>query len=231
MRILLALATLIAGAGSAHAAERRYAVTDFDRVRVIGPMRVNIVKGRAVTAMARGTPQALDDVVLEVIGNELTVRLAPRVSGGNARMTDVPAVVSVTVPRLTSVRLSGSGRVSVDSMAAMQTAIGLTGSGSVLVGSLTADRASIGLTGSGSIVVGGSVKTLTAASRGSGTIAGDQLLADDTTLTAATSGTVALTARRTATVAASGSGSVAIAGSAACTVNNSGSGTVACGRP
>ena len=78
------------------------------------------------------------------------------------------------------------------------------------------------------ITVAGTVKTLTAASRGSGSLSGIALKANDATVTAATSGTIALTVLRSATITASGVGSVEIAGPAACTIANSGSGTVQC---
>ena len=53
IRILLALLALAALAAPAAAADRRYSVTDFDRVIVEGPYVVRLVVGRTSVGDAR----------------------------------------------------------------------------------------------------------------------------------------------------------------------------------
>lgn len=215
--------------GGAQAAERRLSVTDFDRVRVIGSANVDIGKGVATSAFASGAPEALDDLVVEVIDRELIVQPRARVASTWSGNGSPPARVRVTVPRLTAVRLSGSASVTVAELSAPSIAMAVTGSGRLIVKSAIADRATLGLTGSGIVIASGKIKSLTAATRGSGRVDAAALTADDLTLTAATSGDLSLTANRSASVTSSGSGSLVILGEPACTVTNTGSGEVRCG--
>lgn len=217
-------------ASGSEAAERQLSVTDFDRVRVVGSAQVDIGKGRAVSAFASGSPEALDDLVVEVIDRELIVQPRARVASTWSGNGGPPARVRVTVPRLTAVRVSGSANVTVAELAATTISMAVTGSGRLDVKSAIADRATLGLTGSGTLIANGRVKTLQAAIRGSGRIEAATLSADDLTLSAAASGDLSLTANRSATITSSGSGTLTILGQAACTVSNTGAGEVRCGR-
>ncbi len=217
-------------ASGAQAAERRLSVTDFDRVRVVGSAQVDIAKGRAVSAFASGSAEALDDLVVEVIDRELIVQPRARVASTWSGNGGQPARVRVIVPRLTAVRVSGSANVTVAEIAATTISMAVTGTGRLDVKSAIADRATLGLTGSGTLIANGRVKTLQAAIRGSGRVEAAALTADDVTLTAAASGEFSLTANRSAAVTSSGSGTVIILGQAACTVSNTGAGEVRCGR-
>jgi hypothetical protein len=230
VRSVLFALLVTALASEADAAERRLSVTDFDRVRVIGATQVNIAKGRAVSAFASGSPEALDDLVVEVIDRELIVQPRARVASTWSGNGGAPARVRVTVPRLTAVRVSGTASVSVAELSAASIAMSVTGAGRLDVKSAIADRATLGLTGSGTLTANGKVKSLLAGIKGSGRVEAAALVADDLTVTAATSGELALTANRSATVTSSGSGMVTISGSPACTVSNTGSGEVRCGR-
>ncbi len=230
MRSVAAILIAATSASGTIAAERRLSVTDFDRVRVIGATQVDITKGRAVSAFASGSPEALDDLVVEVIDRELIVQPRARVASTWSGNGGQPARVRVTVPRLTSVRVSGSASVTVSELSAGSIAMAVTGAGRLDVKSAIADRATLGLTGSGTLVASGRVKSLLAGIKGSGRVEAAALVADDLTVTAATSGQFTLTANRCATVTSSGSGAVTIQGSPACTISNTGSGEVRCGR-
>jgi hypothetical protein len=63
---LLLLAPLMAA--PAHAAERGYSVTDFDRIRIDGPYRVTLTTGRSPGARAVGAQAAIEGVAVEVQG-------------------------------------------------------------------------------------------------------------------------------------------------------------------
>ena len=72
-KILLAIAALALSAPAA-AAERRYPVTDFDRVVVEGPYIVRLTAGPSSSATARGTQAALDRATIDVTGTTLRIR-------------------------------------------------------------------------------------------------------------------------------------------------------------
>src|SRR3546814_18205842 len=76
-RIMLAALALTATA-PAQAAERRYTVTDFDRLRVDGPFVVTLATGKSPSAPAYGASRALEPVSTAVSG--MTLRTRPNSS-------------------------------------------------------------------------------------------------------------------------------------------------------
>jgi len=62
LRFFVSLLVLLGVASAASAAERRYTVTDFTRVRVDGGYGVKVTTGVSPFATASGTPAALDAV-------------------------------------------------------------------------------------------------------------------------------------------------------------------------
>lgn len=223
---LLALGAL---ASPAVAAERRFTVTDFDRVEVQGPFQVVLKTGRSNGAVARGTPQALDRVSIEVQGRLLRVK--PSLSGWGNYPGEAPGPASIELSThdLRSVLVQGSGSLGIDAARAMRFSLAVFGSGSIALDALEADVLDLSLVGSGRIAVGGRAKNVRATVEGAGDLDALKLQAQDLLINAGTSGTVAASALRTAKVNSSGSGDVSVAGSPACTVDRRGSGAIACG--
>src|SRR6187431_1946129 len=73
-RLLLAFVVLVATAAPAAAVERRYSVTDFDRIEVEGPYIVRLTTGRTTSAVANGSQAALDRATVNVSGGTLRIR-------------------------------------------------------------------------------------------------------------------------------------------------------------
>jgi len=73
MRLLLA-ALIFATSVPAVAAERRYSITDFNRVEVDGPYQVTLTTGGSSSARATGSSAALDRLSIEVMGQTLRIR-------------------------------------------------------------------------------------------------------------------------------------------------------------
>jgi len=224
--ILFALAALPT---AAHAAERRFTVTGFDRVQVDGPYEVVLTTGRSTSAVASGTAVALHGVSIDVQGGTLRIRPKTGAWGGYPGEDAGPVRIALGTMSVKGAVLSGSGSLSIDKVAAMRADLSLSGSGRLAVGTVTADLLSVASQGSGALALGGKVKSLRAAVQGSGALEGEGLSADDAVITSATAGEIALTVRRAATVTSSGSGGTRIVGSPACTVRRTGAGPVRCG--
>ena len=94
-------------AAPAQAAERRYSVTDFDRVVVEGPYIVRLTTGRPSSAVAHGTREALDRVIVDVQGQTLRIRRNRSAWGGNPGAEAGPVTVELATRTLLSARLVG----------------------------------------------------------------------------------------------------------------------------
>lgn len=229
VRLTAILLCALVGAPAA-AAERSFSVTSFDRIRVEGPFAVTVTTGRAPSARARGSAEAIERVQLRVEGRTLLIR--PNLSGwgGYPGRQDAPAAIAVSTPELHTAILLGSGRLDVDRMRGARAVLTSEGSGRISVRALDVDVASLAAAGAGGIEAAGRAKQVSAVARGAAEIRGADLLTPDLNLVAETAGTVTLQATRSAKVRASGVGSVEVLGTAACEVQKLGSGPLRCGR-
>ena len=224
------LAVLVLGTAPATAAERRYTVTDFDRIQVDGPYRVSVVTGRHSAARASGTSAALDRLSVEVQGRMLRIRPNSSGWGGNDRDAQEPVTVEVTTDTLRYAGINGSAIVEIDRLEAMRVDLVVAGSGRIEASSIKADRLNLNLLGSGQMRLAGATKSARAEIHGSGDLSASGLIAADADIFADTAGTIAMEVTRSANVVASATGDVAITGNAACTVKRQGTGRVVCGR-
>lgn len=212
------------------AAERGYSVSDFDRIRVSGPYRVEVVTDRSTVVKAKGSAQALDSVTVDVQGRALLIR-PNRTGWTGAQSADVPpAIIYVRAPALREATITGSGALTLSGLKGLRVFLGVEGSGTLTANGIAADRLEVGVIGTGRLVAAGTARLATVTSRGSGAVEAGRLSVDDLTITWESAGDGQFSARRTAKANSVGAGNVVITGSAACTVNAVGNGTVDCGR-
>ena len=228
MPFLFACAALAAPAA---AAERRFTVTDFDRVQVEGPFEVVLVTGKAPSAVATGDSQAaLDRLSVDVQARTLRVRANVSAWGGYPGKSVGSARLTLSTHDVRAVTVAGSGMLDVDRVRAMRFDAALSGTGRLGIASVESDTLMVGLIGSGTIAMAGKAKALRATVPGAGNFEASGLVVEDLDLNAATAGTIAVTARRTAKVTSHGAGKIQVLGNPACTVAQRGSGPVACGE-
>lgn len=228
IRILFALLGLFALAAPAAAVERRYPVTDFDRIVVEGPYVVRVMIGRTTTASANGSQDALDRLSIDVSGTTLRIRRNTQWAGTPSAQ---PGVLTVTLStrNLRSVRLVGPASFEVDGVRGQRVDLTVEGSGRLRAGNIAADTLQLGLRGAGRLELTGRAGILRADVQGTGELAAAGLTADNATLMTTTMGNVSLAARTSASVTANGLGEVVITGRPACTVRGPGAGQVRCG--
>lgn len=212
------------------AAEKRYAIQDFDRVQVFGPFNVTIQTGRATSVMATGDQQALDAVSVVSSGGVLTVQTLAKARSAWKEQPHAAARLMVVIPQLKGVRLLGSGTISAAEMRGISNDVSLSGSGQINIARLTSDVATVFLSGSGRITLAGTAKTASANITGSGDLDASHLSTSDLKIVSASSGVIRAKALRTADVKQNGGGEVHIAGRPSCIVDNPGSGTTRCGE-
>jgi Putative auto-transporter adhesin, head GIN domain len=226
IRIMLVLLPL---AAPASAAERRYTVTDFDRIRVDGPFHVKLATGKPSAALATGSAQAIDQVSIEVQGRTLRVRPNPNAWGGYPGAGPGPIAIQLSTHGLRSATVQGSGSILIDKASTMRFEASVSGSGRIGVASIEADKLNLSLIGAGRIEIGGKAKELRASIHGAGDLDATGLIAENAVIGADTSGEIAVGVQHTAKVTATGAGDVKIVGEPACTVDAKGSGRVLCG--
>ena len=85
---------------------RDFEVSDFERLEIAGPFDVEVQIGAAASVQARGPEWALDAISVEQDGERLFI--------GCDGECDGDVSMTVTVPQLSALRVSGSGDVSID---------------------------------------------------------------------------------------------------------------------
>ena len=226
--LLLGLA-LVAAAAPAHAVDRRFAVTDFDRVVVEGPYIVRLTTGPATSAVASGPQAGLDRLQLDV--NERTLRIRRNRSGwsGNPGAQQGPISVELTTRTLRSARLIGPATLDIDRAEGLRVDLIVEGAGRLRAANVAADNLSVGLAGSGSLEIAGTAEIVNADIQGTGDVDGSRLRADNARITTTTTGRVSFEVTREANVNALGLGEITITGDPACTLRGANADQVTCG--
>jgi hypothetical protein len=228
-RLILA-ALALAAAAPLHAAERRYTVTDFDRVQIDGPFVVRLSTGKPSSATAEGSDEAIERVSIDVQGRTLRIRPNRSAWGGYPGEAAGPLAIALTTHDLRGVSLTGSGSLTVDKAEAMRFDVAVSGSGGVTLGQVQADILVLGLLGSGRIAIGGRAETLRATVQGSGDLDAGALSVENAEINSDTAGSVEVAVSETAKVTATGPGDTRVDGSPTCTVQALGAGRVMCGK-
>jgi len=218
---LLAFAAL-ALAAPATAATRNFGIQDFDRIRVAGPFKVQLVTGVAPFAKATGASDAIDDISIEVQGRTLVVQQnASSWSSFPGRNSGL-VTIDIGTHDLSAAWLNGSGLLSIDHVKEPSFELTVQGAGSASVGNITVDTLKIGLSGSGSATLSGTAPQLTATLFGASTFDGSALTAKDATIGAQGTAVVKLTATDAVKIDAEGPVTLTLSGNPACTLRSQG---------
>ncbi|MBO9712407.1 head GIN domain-containing protein [Sphingomonas sp.] len=211
-------------APSGTGATRSYAATGFTGVDVRGSDDVIVKAGQAFSVTAQGDSKLLDKLDIRVDGDTLRIgrKESWSWSGGNARIT-------VTMPKLTSASVAGSGNLTAD-RAEGDFSGDLAGSGNLEVAGLAGGKVDLSVAGSGNIKVSGTAQSLHADTAGSGDIDARGLKTSSANVSVAGSGNVNGNVEGEADVSIVGSGDVDLGASAHCKVSAMGSGEAHCGR-
>jgi hypothetical protein len=213
---------------AAAADSQTYAVVPFEEVSTVGPQDVVIEIGDTQSVRAEGSRDALSQLEAVVENGRLTIRPKNEFRAGFNWGRLQSATFFVTVPKLTSVALAGSGDVRVGHIEGDRFEGSVAGPGELSIGLLQVDDADLSIAGPGSLVVAGASDQARVSIGGSGEVDAAALKSETATISIGGSGDVALTVESRARISVMGSGDVQIIGPASCSVSRMGSGEVVC---
>jgi len=222
MHFRLLVFAAVSLAAPATAATRNFGIEDFDRIRVMGPFKIQLVTGVAPFAKATGASDAIDDISVEVEGRTLVVQ--QNASNWNSFPGQNSGLVTISIGThdLSAAWLNGSGSLSVDHIRAPSFEMTIQGSGSVSVANIAVDRLKLGMSGSGSVTVAGTAAQLTATLFGASTFDGSALTAKDANIGAQGTAVAKLTATDAVKIDAEGPVTLTFGGKPACTLRSQG---------
>jgi len=232
MRTILLSTVLVFGVacsgavpGTALAADRSFAVSDFTKLKLNGSPDVNVRTGSTASVRATGSSADLERLEIAVRNDELVIGTK---RGTYTGWSKDGIKVFVTVPMLRAASLSGSGDIRIDRIKGSSFAGAVQGSGDMAIGTIDADKVSLSVNGSGDIMAAGRCGSGNYAVNGSGDIDASGLKCQTLSVAVSGSGDVSGHASQTANLSISGSGDIDIAGGARCTKATRGSGQVRC---
>ena len=226
-RIGLALLALLAAA-PASADERRFPLTDFDRVIIEGPYVVHIVVGRPTAVTATGARQALDLLTLDQQGQMLRVRRNRTASAGGVNPVAGVVHIELAARSLRSARIIGPTQLVVEGARGIDLELSVEGSGSLRATGVDAERLSLALIGSGGLDITGATRALTGNFQGTGEIRAAELRASRANVVSTNSGGIELTVNGPATITSNGLGAIHVGGRPDCTIRGMTPDVVAC---
>ncbi|MGH6649912.1 MAG: head GIN domain-containing protein [Sphingopyxis sp.] len=224
----LAAATLLT-ATSASAAEKRYGLTSFETIEVTADVAVEVVTRSPVSAVATGSPDALDRLTVEARDGRLIIGQKIYAGDENRRQPLGQVLLRVNAANLRSASIVGAGSLQIDRLKGTKVEIGLRGPGRLTVGAVTTDRLSVAMIGNGTMTLGGTAKIAQMTLSGAGAVDAGKLAVGELVTSSEGTGDHVFQAVKSAAITTRGLGRTVVLGKPVCTVRNAGSGTVQCG--
>jgi hypothetical protein len=208
---------------------RTYDATGFTAVDLRGSDDVDVKIAPQFSVRAEGDSKSIEQLEITVVNGELRIGRKNSENGGWWGNHDGDGVkVHVTMPRLASATVAGSGNLDAD-RADGDFKGAVAGSGNLHVAALQGGNVDLDIAGSGDLTVsGGTAARLNASIAGSGDIDAKGLTAASAKVAIAGSGNVTGTVNGEADVSLIGSGDVELGGGAKCKISSMGSGEARC---
>lgn len=226
MRVTV-MACLLFAAGAAlpaDAAMRVFPVAGFDAIAPSGIADVSVHTGAAFSARADGDDDAVQALLVDVVGGTLRIRFRPGTHLLNGKVR-----VSVAMPRLAAIRASGTGAIAVDHVGGPAFTGEMSGTGSLKLPNVAVERIRLAVSGTSHVLAAGTAAHVDLDLSGTGGIDAGGLAARDGRIDASGVGSVVAQVNGPVDVSVSGVAKVSVGGHPACTVHRSGMGSVRCG--
>ena len=214
---------------SGPAVQRNYQVAGFEQIQVSGPYQVQVRTGSNTSVSASGTEKMIDRTIVEVKDGRLLIHPREKKGMSFGWSRDKPVQLTVTVPRLRSAAIAGSGDIRIDRVEGDKFEGNIDGSGGLELGTVQVQSLALAIAGSGDARARqGRANSVNYAISGSGNIDAREVASETAQVAIAGSGSIAANATKTANVDIDGSGDVEVTGGAECKYDKSGSGDVRC---
>jgi hypothetical protein len=224
----IAAAALIA-ISPASAAEKRYGLTSFEAIEVNADVAVEVVTRAPISAVAIGTPDALDRLSVEARDGRLVISERKFAGDENRRAPRGAVTIRINAANLRSASIGGAGSLQIDRLKGTRVTLGLRGPGGLSVGTIETDRLSVLMIGNGTMTLGGTAKIAQMTLSGAGVFDASALTVGELNFESEGAGDHVVRAVKTAAVSARGIGKTVVLGKPVCTVRNIGNASVTCG--
>jgi hypothetical protein len=227
---------LLAGCGQSRAEDggpmtgRSYQVGSFSQIEIAGPYQVQVKTGSAPSVSAHGPQKVIDDLVVEVKGDKLSIHpKSDRNFHWFGSRDHGNVTIEVSAPALRAASLAGSGDLKIDKVSGADFDGSIGGSGDLAVDSIEVRKLSLAIGGSGRMTLrSGRVQQADYSVGGSGDIDAGGVQAQSADISIAGSGNISGNASGNASISIMGSGDVNLSGGAKCDISKMGSGDVNC---
>ncbi|MEP2101523.1 MAG: DUF2807 domain-containing protein [Parasphingorhabdus sp.] len=226
--VILSLALAVIAA-PAQAMERKFSISSFEDIRIIGSVDVFITTDRGVSASAEAANrEVLDRVSLRKSGSQLIVSVKPK-PGNNSRFSaDEPVTVTLSSYVIKTITHSGSGTVSLDKLGGSAPKARLSGFGVLMINDVDGDTLDIAMNGGGQFTIAGQAKRGRISLLGSSIFDGSQLTLETLDLTHRGPASSHVFVEKEANIFNSGTGQIQIDGRPNCSVKSGGSAQITC---
>jgi Putative auto-transporter adhesin, head GIN domain len=226
---VMLLLSLAAIAAPAQAAERKYSISSFEDVRIIGNINVFITTDRGVSASAEAADrETLDRVELNKSGKQLIVSVKPKASQDGRFSEDEPVAVRLSSYVIKSITHSGSGTVSLDKLGGRDPKARINGFGVLTINAVDGDTLDLVMNGGGQMVIAGRATKGRITVLGSSIFDGSQLTLETLDLTQRGPASSHVLVEKEVTISNSGTGRIQIDGRPNCSVKSGGSAQIIC---
>ncbi|MDF0488113.1 DUF2807 domain-containing protein [Sphingomonas sp. H39-1-10] len=216
-----------AAAATGGGTSRIYEVAGFNGVALRGSDDVDIRVGSGFSVRAEGPAAELD--ALRIVRDGDVLSIGRKQAFGFQWGDKAHVKIFVTMPRITSADLTGTGDLAIDRVEGERFRLHSQGSGDVAIGTLGVESADLTLSGTGGLSAKGSAHQLKIDLTGSGDVDAAGLKATNATVSVLGTGSVRATVEGPARVSVTGTGDVDLGPAARCSTTNTGTGEVRCG--
>lgn len=223
--LLLAFAAL---SGPVQAAERKFSISTFEDVRVIGSVDVFISTGKGPSAKAEArNREILDRISLRKNGRQLVVSV--KANSSTKRFSeDGPITVYLSSHEVKRITHAGSGTVSLEKLGGSEPLARLGGFGVLSINDVDGDRLTVLMQGGGQMTIAGQVQKARIKLLGSSNFDGSQLTVDTLDLVQRGPASSHIFVEKEANISNSGTGMIQIDGRPNCSVKSGGSAEIIC---
>lgn len=211
------------------AAERKFSISSFEDVRIIGSVNVFISTDRGVSASAEAANrEVLDRVSLRKSGSQLIISVKPKPGNNSGFSADEPVTVTLSSYVIKTISHSGSGTVSLDQLGGSSPKARLSGFGVLTINDVDGDTLDIAMNGGGQIVIAGQATKARISLLGSSIFDGSQLRLETLDLTHRGPASSHVFVEKEVNISNSGTGKIRIDGRPNCSVKSGGSADIIC---
>lgn len=215
---------------NADAAERKYAIGNFENVQIDGDLIVNIITNTSTSAKAIGSKKQLDN--LKFKRNGRTLKIIINRSNITKRTQDkrtAPLEIFISTRRLKDITIRGNASVTVNNIQSKATELLILGAGMIDVANADIGYLNISIQGSGSVnMQNGAVTKSDFLINGNGAIRAANLVSEQADIVHQGSASTIIEVSKVADINNNGTGRIEILGKANCIIKSIGSGQILC---